>query len=88
MRKTINELCQEIHEDNVKAGWWTDPKTGQSIKETRNVPEMLMLIVSEVSEAMEGCRAQSSHETPSDTAEPHRARPRAGQHNGYREIRR
>lgn len=52
----LNELCREIHEDNVKAGWWTDPKTGQSIKETRNVPEMLMLIVSEVSEAMEGAR--------------------------------
>ncbi len=52
----LNELCREIHEDNVKAGWWTDPKTGESIKDTRNVPEMLMLIVSEVAEALEGLR--------------------------------
>lgn len=54
--ETLNKLAEDIHGDNVKAGWWTDLATGESIVETRNVPEMLMLIVSEVAEAMEGHR--------------------------------
>lgn len=52
----INALCAEIHADNIAAGWWTDLKTGESIVATRNVPEMLCLIHSEISEAMEGHR--------------------------------
>ena len=47
------KLAEEIHADNVKAGWWTDINTGESILETRNRPEMLMLTVSELSEACE-----------------------------------
>lgn len=47
-------LCAEIHADNVKAGWWSDLKTGESILGTRNRPEIMMLIVSELSEASEG----------------------------------
>ena len=52
----------EIHTNNIKAGWWTDLETGESLKskqgETpkRNIPEMLCLIHSEISEAMEGHR--------------------------------
>ena len=45
-----------VHALNVKAGWWTDLKTGESLKGKRNVPEMLCLIHSEISEAMEGHR--------------------------------
>ena len=58
----INKLVNEIHENNVKSGWWTDLETGESLKskqgETpkRNIPEMLCLIHSEISEAMEGHR--------------------------------
>lgn len=52
----INQLCADVHEDNARAGWWTDPRTGESILETRNVPEILMLIVSEIAEGMEGHR--------------------------------
>ena len=52
----LNELAAKIHADNVKAGCWTDPKTGDSILHSRNVPEMLCLIHSEISEAMEGHR--------------------------------
>jgi NTP pyrophosphatase (non-canonical NTP hydrolase) len=45
-------------------GWWTNPKTGESLlgndpatgKPYRNVPELLCLVHSEVSEAMEGYR--------------------------------
>lgn len=49
-------LVEESHDKAVTAGWWTDIKTGESLIGKRNVPEMLMLIVSEVAEAMEGHR--------------------------------
>ncbi len=42
---------QEIHSRNVEAGWWTDIKTGKSMLLTRNRPEVLMLQISELSEA-------------------------------------
>lgn len=48
----LNELSQTVHAANIK--WWQDIKTGQPIQ--RNKGELLMLIVSEVSEAMEGER--------------------------------
>lgn len=43
-----------FHAANVRAGWWSNPATGEPIE--RNVFEMLMLTVSELSEAMEGHR--------------------------------
>lgn len=49
---TLNELAAICHEANEK--WWRDPKTGEPIE--RNKGELLMLIVSEISEAMEGER--------------------------------
>lgn len=52
--EALNELSKEIHQDNVDAGWWTDLETGE--KKERNVGELLCLIHSEVSEAMEGHR--------------------------------
>ena len=52
----LTVLADTIHADNVKAGWWNDPRTGEDLHGKRNVPEMLMLIVSEVSEAMEAYR--------------------------------
>lgn len=52
----ITALANRVHADNVAAGWWTDLKTGEDLHGKRNIPEMLMLIVSEVSEAMEGHR--------------------------------
>lgn len=47
-------LVLTCHGLAAKAGWYHDPRTG-ALKD-RNVGEMLMLIVSEVSEAMEGHR--------------------------------
>ena len=45
----IKELQKEIHQNNVAKGFWED-------KETKNVPELLMLCVSELSEALEAHR--------------------------------
>lgn len=48
----INERAKEVHTANVK--WWHDLETGEPLN--RNVGELQMLIVSELSEAMEGER--------------------------------
>ena len=47
-------LQAACHGRAYNAGWWHDPKTGEKLN--RNVPEMLCLIHSEISEAMEGYR--------------------------------
>lgn len=49
---TLNELSASVYANN--SHWWTDPKTGEPLR--RNKAELLMLIVSEVVEAMEGER--------------------------------
>lgn len=48
----LNELSKTVHEANIK--WWQDPATGLPIK--RNKGELLALIHSEISEALEGER--------------------------------
>ena len=57
----IQKACHEIHnlqqvviKRNRDAGWWTDLETGKP--KDRNKGELLCLIHSEVSEAMEGMR--------------------------------
>lgn len=49
----LDRLAVEIHNDNVAAGWWTDLASGEPTLHTRNRGEMLMLCVSELSEAEE-----------------------------------
>lgn len=44
------------HGASAAAGWWTDLATGESLKGKRNKGELLCLIHSEISEAMEGER--------------------------------
>jgi NTP pyrophosphatase (non-canonical NTP hydrolase) len=48
----LNELAKQIYKDNKK--WWTDIDTGLPIE--RNKGELLALIHSEISEALEGER--------------------------------
>ena len=48
----LNDLAQEIHAANEK--WWVDLETGEPLE--RNKGELLALIHSEISEALEGER--------------------------------
>ena len=50
--KNLNKLAAEVHEANKH--WWHHPATGERL--TRDKGEMFMLMVSELSEAMEGER--------------------------------
>jgi NTP pyrophosphatase (non-canonical NTP hydrolase) len=49
--RRLTEFCHGASRDG---GWYTNPYTGEEMD--RNVGEMMMLIVSEVAEAMEGHR--------------------------------
>jgi hypothetical protein len=64
-KTNLHQTVSEIYTGNVEAGWYSDPKTGERIQ--RNIPEMMMLMVSEISEAMEGVRKNLS-----DDKLPHR----------------
>ena len=49
----INGCAKDCHEAAVRGGWWHDDN---GIRKDRNVGELLCLIHSEISEAMEGAR--------------------------------
>lgn len=51
---TATVVC--VHDANVKAGWWTDLKTGDDLHNKRSVGELLALVHSELSEALEASR--------------------------------
>ena len=52
VKQAINTLADDVKTANRR--WWVDIHTGEPVK--RNKGEMLMLIVSEIAEAMEGER--------------------------------
>ncbi len=53
----VDRLVRVCHQASYSAGWWTDPKTGIHTSSNPLCFSInLMLIVSEVSEAMEGDR--------------------------------
>lgn len=52
MNINLNERAQEVHKANAK--WWYDIETGERLE--RNKGELLMLVVSEIAETMEGER--------------------------------
>lgn len=61
MAKTINALAVVCHMNSANAGWWNDPNTGEDLRSNPVyspyvVATKLMLMVSEVAEAMEGHR--------------------------------
>lgn len=45
----LRQFFMDVHERNVKAGWWTDIRSGEPMK--RNVGEMMILMVTELAEA-------------------------------------
>lgn len=51
--RIVVDVC---HGQARKAGWWNDLTTGEDLRGKRNVGELLCLIHSEISEAMEGHR--------------------------------
>ena len=73
MRHAVADLQVYCHAAQVRAGWWTDLTTGEEMRSLRgrkprvNVPEKLMLIVSEIAEAMEAYRKSAK-----DDKLPHR----------------
>ncbi|MCA3064729.1 MAG: hypothetical protein ING61_14885 [Rhodocyclaceae bacterium] len=54
--ESATRLTHGCHSIAEASGWWTDLKTGESLVGKKNVPELLMLVVSELGEAMEGHR--------------------------------
>lgn len=66
----INLFAADCHAASRRAGWYTDLATGKALD--RNVPEMLCLIHSEISEAMEGYRKSKPGKVRMDDKLPHR----------------
>lgn len=61
----INAATEICHYAAFSAGWWTDPATGEA--KVRNKGELVALMHSELSEALEGIRKDSM-----DDKLPHR----------------
>lgn len=66
----LNLFAADCHAASRRAGWYTDPHTGKALE--RNVPEMMMLTVSEIAEAMEGYRKSTPAAPRMDDHLPHR----------------
>ena len=58
--KSLNELAEICHQTAVEKGFWDEP---------RNIGEALMLIVSEVAEAMEAHRHQDDNHFKEEIAD-------------------
>lgn len=55
MKDDINKLCAMIHSENKR--WWVDLKTGEDLSRDQFfAPAKMMLVVSEIAEAVEGHR--------------------------------
>jgi len=52
MKTLLDSIASDVHSANRK--WWIDIDTGQPL--SRNIGEMLMLVTSELAEALEGHR--------------------------------
>ena len=52
----LNKLANEIYQNNLRAGWWPFDDDGLPAPEKRNKGEIIALIHSEISEALEGVR--------------------------------
>lgn len=57
----INEMQKTVHKTALDHGWWELNNDGTANAESRNVPEQLMLMVTELAEAMEEFRDLDVH---------------------------
>lgn len=56
IEENVKMLVEQCHGLAYSMGWYTDLNTGEDMRGKRNVGELLCLVHSEVSEAMEGHR--------------------------------
>jgi len=56
IKDTADFLVDTCHGAAYRAGWWHDLNTGEDMRGKRNIGELLCLVHSEISEAMEGHR--------------------------------
>lgn len=63
LRHHTEKLVEICHHQALRQGWWTDLRTGEDLRgdgddgrPRRNIGELLCLVHSEISEAMEGAR--------------------------------
>lgn len=70
----LNELASQVHQANIK--WWTDIHTGIPI--SRNKGELLMMVITELAEAVEGIRKNLM-----DDKLPHRRMEEVEMADGY-----
>lgn len=63
VKSQVKSLIKKVHKQNKKAGWWNDLYTNENLTNkpgepyVRNVPELLIMVHSEVTEAFEGYRS-------------------------------
>lgn len=70
VESAVGRLVTVCHGAARQGGWWTDLNTGESLecslrdgeKPKRNIGELLCLVHSEISEAMEGARKSKADE--------------------------
>jgi hypothetical protein len=70
----LNELAAQVHQANIR--WWQDIHTGQPIQ--RNKGELLMMVITELAEAVEGIRKNLM-----DDKLPHRRMEEVEMADGY-----
>jgi hypothetical protein len=77
MKQDLNEMAARVHAAHIK--WWQDVNTGERIP--RNYDELLMLVVTELAESVEGERKNLM-----DDKLPHRKMPEVEMADAYIRI--
>lgn len=62
IRRAGRVLQDSCYSASYEAGWWHDLRNGERVDPVAKVPEKLMLVVSELAEAMEGHRKDKMDE--------------------------
>lgn len=68
--KSIAEWQREIHQLAVEKGWWSDLETGRRVDARARIPEALLMVHSELSEAVEEYRRGTLGEYEGEGGKP------------------